>query len=78
VRPARESTTSLRRVVPAPDEDTIKDASKSDAAPTKNNTDSAERDASRDKTVPAPLPAPPAPEEYDFRTRIEIITEPEK
>lgn len=77
-RPARDSIPSPRRVVPAPVEDTTEGSSKRTIASTAEKEEPVEREATTEKSSTAPMPDPPAPEEYDFRTRLEIITGPAK
>lgn len=77
-RPARDSISSARRIVPAPADDAIGESSKRTTSPPEEKEEPLEQEATPKKTSIAPVPDPPAPEEYDFRTRLEIITEPGK
>ncbi len=77
-RPARDLISSPRRVVPAPVDDTMEGSSKHAIAPTEEKTEPEERETIPEKISPPPVPDPSAPEEYDFRTRLEIITGPAK
>ena len=78
VRRTDRMSTPARRSVPAPPGDAAKDGSRTTAITAEETTDRTKGDASPVETRPAPDPVPLTPEEYDFRTRIEIITDQAK
>ncbi|MBN2077961.1 MAG: hypothetical protein JW838_03290 [Spirochaetes bacterium] len=87
-----DDSTAQRRVAPATGDAEVNGSSsnttdttgekadpvKGDASPVEEKADPAKHDASPAETRPRPEPEPLTPEEYDFRTRLEIITDPSK